>query len=92
MTYEEKLAQFAEAVLVDIDRERAWYQTPAGHMRTVCDPRYPYSVCLRLLRDASHLEIDMGEVEQHYKARCLASLPTQPKIWEEKTYTPTQEE
>ena len=75
MTYEEKMVQFAEAVLVEVDKERAWYQTPTGYMRTVCDPRYPYNVCLRLLRDASHLELDMGEVEHNYKVKCLASLP-----------------
>ena len=69
MTYEDQLVRFAEEVLSDLDTERAWYQTPPGHMRTVCTPRFQYSTCLRLLRDAKHGGIDIGEVVRRHTAK-----------------------
>lgn len=68
-TYEHKMVAFAEEVLHLAEIERAWYQTPRGHMRTVCDPRLQYSTVLRLLRDAKHREIDIDEVCQRYEAK-----------------------
>lgn len=82
MTYEEKMVLFAETVLADVERDRSWYQTPAGHMRTVTDPCFRYSTVLHLLRDAGHLKIDIEEVERRYAERCTASM----KVWTEKTY------